>query len=254
MLHGREDSRETRLLGRDLLEVWVRSLFLQSAWNARGMQHVGFCFAMLPVLRRLDLRGRQARAFLERHLAFFNTNPVLSSYAIGAAAAAETRGPDAQEPSPEEIKSALAGPLGMAGDSLMWSSVRPLAAFVGLALALVGRPIAGVVALLVVYNAFHLVFRWRGLVAGVSKGTAAVDEVLGPGFRRLVTLARGAGAFAAGVVVAIAVVGSEIALPAALVVGGSFFVLGLAACAARVPATLVGIGGAVGGLLFVALR
>ena len=55
-----------------LLRVFWRSLFLQAAWNPRGMQNLGFAFAMQPALRELyPDRAARARA-AERHLEFFN--------------------------------------------------------------------------------------------------------------------------------------------------------------------------------------
>ena len=115
--------------------LFARSFLLQSVWNTRGMQNVGFAFVLLPLTRRLTAR-EEVSAFLKRHLRFFNTNPVFASYVVGSVAAAEIRG-DAN--GAVEAKRALAGPLGMAGDSLFWGGLRPLAALLGVALAVTGR-------------------------------------------------------------------------------------------------------------------
>lgn len=226
------------------LAMLLRSFFLQAVWNPRGMQDVGFCFAMLPLVGRWrgDEDGR--RAFLTRHLGFFNTNPALATYAIGAAASAELAG------SPEEaidLKRALGGPLGMAGDSLFWGALRPLAALVGVALALGGRPWAPV-AFLVVYNVPHLYLRARGVVSGSTRGAASVSEVVGTGFRRSVALVRAAGAFVAGLVLALAIRGGEGVDLARFVVAAALFVLALVAVRLRVPATVVGLAASLGGV------
>jgi PTS system mannose-specific IID component len=227
--------------------LFARSFFLQAAWNTRGMQNVGFCFTMLPVLAVRGGGLAERRAFLTRHLGFFNTNPVLASYAIGAAASAEIAG------APQEavdVKRGLAGPLGMAGDSLFWGSLRPLATLTGVALVVANRPWAAVV-LAAVYNAPHLYFRARGVVAGGSRGAAAASEVVGPGFRRAVALTRAAGAFVAGLVLALATAGGGRIDPARGVIAAALFTLAYVAARLRIPATVVGLAAAAAGVVLV---
>jgi PTS system mannose-specific IID component len=206
------------------------------------MQNVGFCFSMLPLLTSEKGAREERRAFLARHLAFFNTNPVLASYAIGAAARAELAG------EPEEavdIKRGVGGPLGMAGDSLFWGSLRPLAALIGVSLAAVTRSWAPL-ALLAVYNVPHLYFRVRGIVAGGSRGAAAASEVTGPGFRRAVALVRAAGAFTAGFVLALAAAGDGHIDPKRGATAAALFALALVAARLRIPATVIGLAAAAG--------
>jgi PTS system mannose-specific IID component len=225
----------------------LRSFFLQAVWNPRGMQNVGFCFTMLPLLGRWrdDPEGR--RAFLTRHLGFFNTNPVLASYAIGAAASAELA--DAPEQA-LEVKRSLGGPLGMAGDSLFWGSLRPLSALVGVALAAQARAWAPF-ALLALYNVPHLYFRARGIASGGERGGAASSEVLGPAFRRGVALVRAAASFAAGLVLAFAMWGTARVDPGRAAVGLGLFALAYVAVRLRVPATVIGLAAAGGVMLMV---
>jgi mannose/fructose/N-acetylgalactosamine-specific phosphotransferase system component IID len=230
------------------LSILMRSFLIQSVWNARGMQNVGFCFAMLPLVRRLDDTDA-VRGYLKRHLELFNTNPALSCYALGAAAAAEASG----EPERAvDAKRALAGPLGMAGDSLMWGALRPLAAVVGASLALAGRAWAPL-ALVAVYNVPHLALRARGIVAGAAGGPSAAREVLGRPFCRVVTVVRAGGALGAGFVLAMAVSGGEGVTLSKVAVSGALFVLVVAALRLRIPLTLIGAGGAVGGVALMLL-
>jgi PTS system mannose-specific IID component len=236
-----------RLGRRTAAALVLRSFFLQAAWNTRGMQNVGFAFAMQPILALRGGGPDARRAFLKRQLAFFNTNPALSTYAIGAAASAEAAG------EPEEgldVKRSLAGPLGMAGDSLFWSALRPLATLVGVVLAIAGLPWAAI-ALVVIYNAPHLFFRARGVAAGAARGAAAASEVVGPVFRRAVALARAAAAFVAGLALALAAAdGGRIDL-ARGVVAATLFALAYLAAKLRIPATVVGLAAAAGGVALV---
>jgi PTS system fructose-specific IID component len=224
--------------------LW-RSFLLQSVWNPRGMQSVGFCFIMLPVLRKRGLEGEAAAAFLKRHLGFFNTNPVLVSYVAGAAAAAELAG---REDEVADMKRGLAGPLGMAGDSLLWGAVRPLAGFLGVSLALLGRTWAPL-GLLVLYNAPHLSLRVRGFSVGARLGPSGAAELLGQGVRRIVAWIRGGVVLIAGFVLAVAVSGKGTVVPWKLVVAGAFFAMAYAAARLRVPTTVVGVAGVLGGLI-----
>jgi PTS system mannose-specific IID component len=225
--------------------LW-RSFFLQSVWNPRGMQNVGFCFTMLPLLHRYG-EGKDGRsAFLRRHLEFFNTNPTLASYVLGAAAAQEVAGADAS--SVTLVKKGLASPLGMAGDALLWGALRPFAGAVGVLLALQGVVWAPL-ALLVIYNVPHLVLRARGLSVGAAAGPAGAGEVTGPALRATVRWTRAVAAFTVGLILARAVAVGGAVEPWRILAVGLFFVLAYAAGRARVPATLVALGGAAAGVV-----
>lgn len=225
--------------------LW-RSFFLQSVWNPRGMQNVGFCFTMLPLLHRYEEDKDARSAFLQRHLEFFNTNPALASYVLGAVAAQEAGGAD--ESSVTTVKKGLASPLGMAGDALLWGALRPLAGAVAILLALQGVVWAPL-ALLVIYNVPHLILRTRGLSVGAAAGPAGAGELTGRGLRATVRWMRALAAFAVGLILARTVAAGGAVEPWRVLAVGVFFVLAYAAARARVPATLVALGGAACGVV-----
>ena len=69
-----------------LRRVFWRCLFLQAAWNRRGMQNLGFAYAIDPALRRLyDDPGARAEA-LRRHLGTFNCHPYTAAAIVGTPA------------------------------------------------------------------------------------------------------------------------------------------------------------------------
>jgi PTS system mannose-specific IID component len=245
----RSELKEERLTFGDRALITLRSFLIQSVWNPRGMQSVGFCFAMLPVARRLRLEGSALSSFLTRHLGFFNTNPAMASYVLGAAAAAEVRG-DTQ--SVDGIKKGLAGPLGMAGDALLWGAARPFAGLLAVALLDVGLSWAPL-ALLVFYNIPHLFFRVRGTGVGARLGPSGARELSGRGLRVATVALRGGGAFVAGWLVASAVRGESGIEPWKLVATLSFLALAYAAARWRMPTTLVAAGGALGSLALLAV-
>jgi PTS system mannose-specific IID component len=226
--------------------MFWRSLFLQAVWNPRGMQNVGFCFALMPLLRRSGASGDARRAFLMRHLAFFNTNPTFAPYAIGAAALREAEGADGAAVA--SVKKGLGGPLGMAGDSLMWWGLRPLAGLIAVLLATEGVAWAPVV-LVVAYGVPHLVIKGRGLSVGASAGPSGAGEMLGGRVRSVVRVLRALAAFAGGVVLAGAVAGRGTFEPWRLAVVLVFLALAYVAHRVKIPATVVALGGAAGGVV-----
>ena len=160
-----------RLRSRDLWQVGVRSLLLQALWNPERMQGQGFAFSLRPVARRL--LGREAEAgWLARQMGYFNTNPPLAGCALGvvsrveAEAAADETGAD---PGIEHLKAALGATLAARGDSFFWSTLRPLAALIGVLWMLEGSPYGPLVFLLL-YNGFHLYARIRGVFQGARRG------------------------------------------------------------------------------------
>ncbi len=49
------------------------------SWNFERMQALGFCFSMVPAIRRLYPENNEARKqAIRRHLEFFNTQPFVA--------------------------------------------------------------------------------------------------------------------------------------------------------------------------------
>jgi len=162
-----------------VLGLLARSFYIQAAWNYETLQATGFAHALFPVGRKLSEKGEVPREFAERHLALFNTNPIMASYVIGAVARMEEDVAGGRS-SGEEVtamKNALAVPLAAAGDRFFWATLRPLAGMLGLVVAGVAGAV-GAIVLLVVYNLFHLYFRARGVFKGYALGPGVVGEVL----------------------------------------------------------------------------
>jgi PTS system mannose-specific IID component len=158
-----------------LRRVFWRCLFLQAAWNRRGMQNLGFAYAIDPALRRLYADPRARSEALRRHLATFNCHPYTATAIVGGAIHHEELVAAGQElpGAPLEYKQVLQGPLAAVGDGFFWAGLRP---FFG-ALAAVGTLALGwpaLVAALLVYNALHLWLRWTLFRAGYRSG----DEVV----------------------------------------------------------------------------
>jgi mannose PTS system EIID component len=167
-----------RLPARTLARVFWRCLFLQAAWNRRGMQNLGFVFAIDPALRALYPDRQRRQEALRRHLCFFNCHPYTAAAIVGGAIHHEERVASGEEPTraPLAFKETLQGPLAAIGDGFFWTALRPFfGALAALGTLAFGWP--GVVVALAVYNVIHLGLRLRLFSLGYLHGDAIVGEV-----------------------------------------------------------------------------
>jgi mannose PTS system EIID component len=195
-----------RVPPRTLAHVFWRCLFLQAAWNRRGMQNLGFAYAIDPALRALYPDPERRKEALRRHLGFFNCHPYTAAAIVGGAIHHEERVASGEEPGqgPQAYKATLQGPLAAIGDGFFWTALRP---FFG-ALAVLGALLFGwpaVVAALALYNAIHLALRIRLFRAGYLLGDAIVGEVASLSLPPLANLLRVGAAALAGLSVAVVV-------------------------------------------------
>jgi len=143
------------------------------------MLALGFCFALMPIAKRVAKSAGQRVAFLQRHLQFFNTHPYTALWVLGAVAKLEELAVREkwQDDRPIRVfKERLCGPLGAIGDTLFWARAKPIAAMIGVVAAIrVGW--WGVVLFLLVYNLPHLWFRAYALFHGFREGFDVVRRI-----------------------------------------------------------------------------
>lgn len=74
----------------DLRKVFTRSCTLDSAWNYERQQNLMYCYAMIPILKRLygDDKEQMAQA-LQRHLEFMSCTPHIVTLLMGITGAME---------------------------------------------------------------------------------------------------------------------------------------------------------------------
>jgi len=160
-----------------LARVFLRSLFLQAAWNPRGMQNLGFAHAITPALRELYPDPPECAKAVARHLEFFNCQPYMAAAILGGAVRLEERVASGEAP-PETVSSfkrALGPPFAALGDGFFWLALRPAAALVAAA----SEPFVGlgcVFVFLLLYNAVHLPARVWLFATGYSRGEGVVDK------------------------------------------------------------------------------
>lgn len=247
-------SAPSKVPPRTLARVFWRCLFLQAAWNRRGMQNLGFAYAIDPALRALYPEPERREEALRRHLGFFNCHPYMAAAIVGGAVHHEEKVASGAEPGaqPLQYKQTLQGPLAALGDGFFWTALRPFfGAAAALGALLVGWP--AIVGSIVVYNAIHLALRIRLFRAGYLKGDAIVGDISRLGLPTSADRLRAAGAavcgLAAGVVVlrSAAISGGAVAVFAVVAAAAGYAALarGARLLPTAYVAVLAGIGAAV---------
>jgi len=167
-----------RLERRDLLASFWRYFWsFQISWNYERMQALGFAYAMEPVLRKLFPDDADYEAALERHLVFFNTNPVVGApLIIGSAIAMEEAGAPA---SAEGVKIALMGPLAGVGDTIIWALYNSIIFTIGASLALQQNILGPLFVVFMVAVPYTIVRYWQFMWAYSQGRTLATSLASG---------------------------------------------------------------------------
>jgi PTS system mannose-specific IID component len=170
------NSGHNKIGAADLFGVFARSFLIQASWSFEQMQSLGFAYAIEPVLRKLYPDQAEYESRLKLHLDYFNTQPYLASFILGAVvrmerdrAAGIKQGTDVQD-----LKASLMAPLGALGDSFFWGSLKPFAVVIAVALVMAGSWWAPLL-FLAIYNIGHIVLRAGALVRGFRSGGDVVD-------------------------------------------------------------------------------
>jgi mannose/fructose/N-acetylgalactosamine-specific phosphotransferase system component IID len=159
----------------DLFGVFRRALLIQASWSYERMQSLGFAFAIEPVLRKLYPDRVEYESRLRIHLEYFNTQPYLASFILGAVVRMEEDRADGRNVNEDvsSLKAALTAPLGALGDTFFWGALKPFAAVVAVALLMTGSWWAPLL-FLVFYNVWHIGLRAGMVFWGYQSGGNAV--------------------------------------------------------------------------------
>jgi len=193
---------EKKLTKSDITSMFIRSNLHQGSWNYERMQALGYCFAMVPVIKRL-YTGDERKQAIKRHLEFFNTQPFVTAPILGVTAAMEEQkanGADIDDGAINGLKIGLMGPLAGVGDPIFWGTLRPVAAALGASIALTGS-ILGPILFFIIFNAVRLAIRYYGVSYGYSKGTTIVQDMAGGKLQKLTEGASILGLFVMGALV-----------------------------------------------------
>ena len=196
------DDRKLKLTKSDLRKVWIRSVFLQASWNYERMQALGYCYAMVPIIKRLYPDKEDRIKALKRHLEFFNMTPFPVNGILGIVAAMEeerANGVPLDDKAINGVKVGLMGPFSGVGDPLFWGTLRPILGGIGASLAIAGS-ILGPIIFFFGWNI--LGFRWYVQMYGYKKGVEVIKDMAGNKIQKLTEGASILGLFVMGALVA----------------------------------------------------
>ncbi|HOO41330.1 MAG TPA: PTS system mannose/fructose/sorbose family transporter subunit IID [Syntrophales bacterium] len=180
-----------------LMNIFFRSLFIQSSLNYPRMQNLGFCYAVIPLLKHLKLTRLKKAEFLKRHLQLFNTHPYLSGAIIASVVREELRCEGGEMEPVVRLKNTFMAPYAALGDPLFSGALKPLCSTVSVLLAFMGFLFTPLVFLLL-FNPLHLWIRIKSFLKGYREGNAAFSYISALNLPRLTGMVRLIGLVAAG--------------------------------------------------------
>ena len=146
----------------DRKKVCFRHQFLQGSWNYERMQNGGWCFAMIPAIKKLYTSKDDQIAALKRHLEFYNTHPYVSAPVIGVTLALEE-------------ERANGAPV---DDPVFWFTLRPILGALGASLAMSGS-IVGPLLFFFAWNIIRYAFLWYTQEFGYKVGSSIAKDLSG---------------------------------------------------------------------------
>lgn len=188
----------------DVRAVFIRSNLFQGSWNFERMQALGFCFSMIPVIRRLYPENNcERKQAIKRHLEFFNTHPYVAAPVLGVTMAMEEQrvnGAVIDDAAINSLKIGLMGPLAGVGDPIFWGTIRPVFAALGAGIAMSGS-LLGPMLFFILFNIVRLLTRYYGIDYGYRKGIDIVNDMEGGVLKKITEGASILGLFVMGALV-----------------------------------------------------
>lgn len=174
-----EQSNDVKITKNDLKKMFLRGLALEYSWNYERQQNMGYCYAMMPVIKKLYKKKEEQIEAVKRHMEFFNTTPYVSTLVLGISTAMEesnANNEDFDTSSISSVKASLMSPLAGIGDSLFWGTLRVIATGVGTSLSLQGN-ILGPILFLLLFNIPQFIVRYVCMISGYKFGTKFLEKI-----------------------------------------------------------------------------
>ena len=170
-----------KLTKKDRMSVAWRHQFLQGSWNYERMQNGGWCYSIIPAIKRLYPNKEDQIEALKRHMEFYNTHPYVSAPVMGVTLALEeerANGAEINDQAIQGVKVGMMGPLAGVGDPVFWFTLRPILGALGASLALSGN-IVGPLLFFFAWNIIRMAFIWYTQEFGYKVGTSIAKDLSG---------------------------------------------------------------------------
>jgi len=170
---------------RDIWKVfWRWQLSCEMSNSYERMQSVAYCFAMIPVLKKLYPNREDFIEALQRHLVFFNTEGTIGSIIVGTSVAMEEEKAESGGVVTGEsiiaLKSALMGPVAGIGDTISQGTVKVIIFTLAIT-ASAGGSIVGWF-LMFLYPIIAGIYSWALMMAGYRMGKNALGSLIASGW------------------------------------------------------------------------
>lgn len=173
------DESQSLLTEKELRQTFVRSFFSMTSINYERYCSLGFCYAMIPAIKKLYPNKDDQIEALKRHNEFFNCHPYTGNAVMGVTLALEEQRAQGKDISDEVIastKTALMGPLSGVGDSIFKAVFMTVFAALASGMALEGNAIAPFV-FIIPNVALNLLSRWYFIKYGHKFGVSLVSKI-----------------------------------------------------------------------------
>lgn len=158
----------------DLWKIGFRGLLMEGNFNYSRMQAGGFCYSILPALKKIHKNPEDLKKAIKNNLQFYNANPKMFTLPLGLAIAMEE---SKEKPSTiASLKAATMGSVSGVGDALDHSVMVPLTLAIGCSIALQGNPF-GVLVFLFLYQAYRIPMYFSLLFLGYNAGVSALEKL-----------------------------------------------------------------------------
>lgn len=215
---------KAKLNEKELKQIYVRSCQLDISWNYERQQHMGYSYALTPVIRKLypgEENKEKRVAALKRGLEFMAITPQLSTLLMGINAAMEeenSNNPQFDGNSINAVKTSLMGPLAGIGDSLIPGTLRIIASGIAISFAANGS-ILGPLLFLLIFNIPAFIIRYFCLKWGYGFGSTFIEKIAESGIMNKISYYAGI----IGLMVIGGMVCQQVALDLPIMVGSGDF-------------------------------
>lgn len=160
----------------DLKKVRYRWLLLgEASWNYEKMQGLGYCFSMIPVLKKLYSNKDDMKTALKTHTQFFNTHQEFAEIIFGADIAMEEKNGVESLEAVSAIKTGLMGPLAGIGDTLYGVIANTIIFSIAAYMALQGSSMG--IWIYFLWAAFRIFLRGQFIQVGYREGTKIITSI-----------------------------------------------------------------------------
>jgi len=169
---------DKKITQKDLMKVNIRWLLGgQLGWNYERMQGLPYCYAIIPILKKLYPDKEDLKKALKLHLQFFNTEPDMAHLILGANIAIEEKEGLKAEEAITGIKTGLMGPFAGIGDTIYGVIAGTVFGSIAAYMALNGNSLG--IWIWTIWLVFRWILRWWFMKLGYAQGTKLVTTLSG---------------------------------------------------------------------------